>query len=479
MIDGLAGRLEPQATARRSIIDNLHDDLRRPALRVVTLLGLFPLLLLLAREVPRVPEAPLAIGYGVLVLGATICLLYLGYTHYDDPSVRLLSRRPRRLTAFPALSALPTVSFLVAVKDEAAGIEACVRSMANSAYPALQVIVVDDGSTDGTVEVLRRLEAELSITVVYLPENRGKKRALTAGAVLAHGEILAFTDSDCVIAPDAVTRCVRALVAHPELGAVSGHARALNADATILTRAQDTWYEGQFRVLKAAEAVFGSVTCLSGPLAVFRRDAIYNYLPAWAEDTFLGEEFRFATDRQLTGYVLGQKWIGRRLKHRYGESDFIAEVDYPERLWRVGYVRSARVWTIVPASPRAFIRQQVRWKKSFVRNIFFTGRFMWRRGVGPSLIYYGHVVWSIAAPLMVVRHLVWAPLNGLWLLTGLYLCGVLVKGTAWGLAFKVDNPQSTRWRYRPAMSLFSALVLSWLLFYSILTIRRGRWARGT
>jgi cellulose synthase/poly-beta-1,6-N-acetylglucosamine synthase-like glycosyltransferase len=312
---------------------------------------------------------------------------------------------------------------------------------------------------------------------MYLKANQGKKKALTAGAELAQGEVLAFTDSDCVLAPDALSRCVQALVGHPDLGAVSGHARALNADATILTRAQDTWYEGQFRVLKAAEAVFGSVTCVSGPLAVFRREAILNYLPAWAADTFLGQEFRFATDRQLTAYVLGQKWIGHRLKQQHADSRFVRDVDYAELEWRVGYVRSAKVLTTVPPFWRGFIRQQVRWKKSFVRNIFFTGGFMWRRGVGPSVIYYGHVLWSVAAPIMVIRHLIWAPANGWWLLTILYLCGVLVKGTAWGLAYKFDHRDSTRWRYRPLMSLLSAVALSWLLPYSIATIRRGKWSR--
>jgi cellulose synthase/poly-beta-1,6-N-acetylglucosamine synthase-like glycosyltransferase len=461
----------------RSTFDHFPRELRLGTRRVVTLILLLPLVALLAREVPRLPQAPMVLGYGVLVLGATICLLYLGYARYEDPSIHQLRRRFTKVAGFPSLPDLPTVSLLMAVKDEEKDIEACVRSMAGCDHPRLQVIVIDDESTDGTAEVLRGLESELGITVVYLEKNRGKKRALTAGAELATGDILAFTDSDCVLAPDALSRCVEALAAHPDLGAVSGHARALNADATLLTRAQDTWYEGQFRVLKAAESVFGSVTCVSGPLAVFRREAIYNYLPAWAGDTFMGQEFRFATDRQLTGYVLGQKWVGRRLKQAHPDSPFVTRLDYAELKWRVGYVRSAKVLTTVPASFHAFMRQQIRWKKSFVRNIFFTGSFMWRRGLGPSLIYYGHVLWSVAAPFMVIRHMVWAPAHGAWLLTILYLCGVLVKGTAWGLAYKIDHPHSTRWRYRPLMSLFSAVALSWLLPYSIVTLRRNKWSR--
>jgi hypothetical protein len=55
---------------------------------------------------------------------------------------------------------------------------------------------------------------------------------------------------------------------------------------------------------------------------------------------------------------------------------------------------------------------------------------------------------------------------------------VILKGCVWGLAFKIDNPGDGRWRYRPLMSLFSALILAWLLPYSFATIRRGVWARG-
>jgi cellulose synthase/poly-beta-1,6-N-acetylglucosamine synthase-like glycosyltransferase len=363
--------------------------------------------------------------------------------------------------------------------NEADVIERCVRSITDSDYPDLQVIVVDDASTDGTTDILRRLATELPFTLIALDRNAGKKHALVRGAAHATGDVIAFTDSDCVLARDAVRRCVAALVAHPGLGAVSGHARALNADATLLSKVQDTWYEGSFRVTKAAESIFGSVTCVSGPLAVFRRDAIWNYLPAWANDRFLGGEFRFATDRQLTGYVLGQRWRGARLKSAHAASPFVSELDYPEREWRVGYVRSAHVWTVVPERARAFFKQQTRWKKSFIRNLFFTGTFMWRRGLGPSVMYYGHAAWVMAAPLMAVRHLVWAPLNGLWLLCALYVGGVLVKGTAWGVAYAIDNPRSSRWRYRPLMSLISSVLLSWLLLYSLVTIRRRIWARGT
>ncbi|MGE2714569.1 glycosyltransferase family 2 protein [Mycolicibacterium litorale] len=466
----------PRTIAFARWVDSKPAEVRRGLRRVLVLAALMPLIVLLAVQAPLLPQGTVLLGYGMLVLTATVSMMYLGFARYEDPSVHPM--KPVTKQAFPALPTLPTVSLLVAVRDELDGIEQCVRTMVGSNYPNLEVIVIDDASTDGTPDVLRRLAAELNVTVIYKDVNRGKKHALTDGVRVASGDILAFTDSDCILAPDALARCVRALVDNPQLGAVSGHARALNAEDTVLTRAQDTWYDGQFRVAKAAEATFGSVTCVSGPLAVFRRDAIVNYLPAWANDTFLGREFRFATDRQLTGYVLGQVWKGRELKRRYADDPLVADHDYAERPWRVGYVRSAHVWTTVPARFRPFLKQQVRWKKSFIRNLCFTGSFMWRRGPGAAALFYGHVLFVAVAPLMAVRHLVWAPAHGLYFLTLLYLCGVLTKGFAWAMAFKLSNPGNPHWRYRLLMAALGSLLLSWLLPYSLATIRKGTWARG-
>lgn len=436
---------------------------------------LLPLVYLLFRSVPHLLEGKLIVWYGFAVLFSTVSMFTISYGWYTDPS----RRRPwRGKSAPPALTASPRVTLMVAVMNEIDVIERCVQSMVSSDYSDLEVIVVDDCSTDGTAEKLAELQQTYNFEYIRLSKNVGKKNALVKACERATGEILAFTDSDCIIAPDALPRCVEALKRDQRLGAVSGHGRALNADESFLATVQDTWYEGSFRVSKASESVFGVVNCVSGPLAVFRREAIWNYLPAWANDRFLGAPFKFATDRQLTGYVLGQKWKGQKLKDKFADSPFVRDVDYRAFAWRVGYVQSARVWTVVPETRQAFMKQQIRWKKSFFRNLFFTGSFIWRRGVAAALLYYGHAAWVALAPLMAFRHLVLAPLQGLWLLTLLYVFGVLIKGLFWGLAYLIDHPNSTRWRYRPMMSLISSVLLSWLLPYSVATIRKGTWSRG-
>jgi cellulose synthase/poly-beta-1,6-N-acetylglucosamine synthase-like glycosyltransferase len=442
-------------------------ELRQAIRRALTALALVPLTLILAVKAAQLGTQVLVNIYGIGVLASTIVIVYISFSNYRDPSLDA-----------SVLTAHPLVSCLVAVRDDVDLIERCLRSLLEQTYPNLEVIVVDDLSNDGTRQLLMELGAQLPITVLLLDENVGKKRALTWAAQNANGDYFVFTDSDCVIDSQAIERCALAFQAHPNIGAVSGHARALNADHNLLTRMQDVWYDGQFGVSKAAESVFRSVACVSGPLAAFRREAIYNYLPAWAGDRFLGAEFRFATDRQLTGYVLGQKWTGARLKKQYATSPLVADHDYPARKWGVAYVRTARAWTQVPDTFSKMVRQQVRWKKSFIRNLFFTGSFYWRRGVYPTAIFYSHVVWVALAPVLAFRHLVWLPLHGQWFLVGLYLCGVTFKGSVWGIAYRVQNRGDYRWIYRPLMSLMSATVLSWLLVYSILTLRKSSWSRG-
>lgn len=442
---------------------------RRAALALVAI----PVLVLVASRLPDVPARGLVSLYGIAVVLSTVVLFYLAFVRYRDPALDSARWIPRRQLDEPL------VSFFIPVNNEVDNIERCVRSVLASDYRRIELFVVDDGSDDGTGAVLERLRSlDPRLIVISLTDRVGKKAALVQAARQARGRYFMFTDSDCVIAPDAVGICVGVFRHDPDIGGLSGHARALNPDVSLLTRVQDVWYDSQFAVAKAAESSFGSVTCVSGPLAAFRREAIVNYLPAWASDHFLGKPFLFATDRQLTAYVLGQQWIGGDLKARHADDPLVVHRDHAARNWKVAYVRSARVWTNVPTSADRFVRQQVRWKKSFIRNVAFNGPWMWRRGPGTSLLYYGHVLWVLIAPLMAFTHLVWLPLHGHLELTLPYLAGVGLKGTAWACAYRVHNRDDTRWIYRPIMTIISCVMLSWLILWAAITLRKPVWSRG-
>jgi len=311
----------------------------------------------------------------------------------------------------------------------------------------------------------------------YLEKNVGKKRALARGLLKTKGEIILFTDSDSIVVPDALSKIIDVFNLDENIGAVGGHVRALNGDKNLLTKMQDSWYEGQFSIRKAFESIFGSITCISGPLAVFRREAIFNLIPAWENDSFLGQEFKFATDRTLTGFVLGNGIIANKLKKKYKNSIFVKKEDYHPREWKVVYCKSAKAFTIVPDTLKRMIRQQIRWKKSFIRNSFFTGSFYWRRPFLPALFYYLHILFVVVGPFIVFRHLIYLPIQGNLFSAFLYLGGIFFIGSCFAIAYKIENKDCNKWVYRPIMSIFSTLILSWLIFYSALTIKKMDWHR--
>lgn len=449
---------------------------RLVALLILAMLAIF----LLAKTEFRLERSNLAFyTYGVIVTSVVFLQMLVSMLFYRDLALEplhVLSRTSPRLST--ATSPEPLVSCLLAVHNEERIIEQCLQSLLSQSYRNTEIIVVDDASTDRTVALLENIATTYPVTLVKLAENVGKKRALSAALLRATGDFFAFTDSDSVWAPDAIEKTVKILQRHPEVGAVSGHCRALNAERSFITKVQDTWYEGQFSVRKAYESVFGAVTCVSGPLAVFRREAIFNYIPAWEQDQFLGAEFRFATDRMLTGFVLMDAHTATSLKRHHANSPFLT-TDYPWKPWRIVYSKSARAWTAVPETFSALIKQQVRWKKSFIRNMVFTGRFYWRRPLLPAVTYYLHIFFVFAGPLIAFRHLIYMPLRGNIESMILYLFGIVLIGSMFGLAFWRENPQSSRrWIYRPIMSLLSTIVLSWLIGYSLLTVKKMHWSRA-
>ncbi len=451
----------------------------RTRLRGLPLIAVLALLTLLALKIEfKSPDSNDAFyAYGITVTAVILVTMTISFACYRDQALVARARQPELDLARGERTGWPLVSCIVAVHNEEVLVRQCIASMAAQTYPNTELIVIDDASTDNTAAVLRELAENYPMTLIELPANHGKKGALAVGVLQSGGSVIAFADSDTVWAHDALEMAVPIFIADEEVGAVSGHCRVLNADTNILTRIQDSWYEGQFSVRKAFESVFGAVSCVSGPLAFFRRSAIYNYMPAWEADTFLGQEFRFATDRTLTAFVLGGGYLGPRVLPKHAKSPF-AMPEYPVRDWKIVYSKSARAWTNVPADFGGMVKQQVRWKKSFIRNVVVTGRFYWRRPFLPALFYYVHVAFVFVGPFVAARHLIYLPLHGDPMSMLLYLVGIAIIGLSFGLAFRHENPGSRRWLYRPLMSLMSTVIFTWLIFYSAATIKRMTWFRG-
>ncbi|HZA06911.1 MAG TPA: glycosyltransferase family 2 protein, partial [Nitrososphaeraceae archaeon] len=230
-------------------------------------------------------------------------ILLLSYTKFKDPyidaqNIFLSNDNDNN-------NSEPLVSIIIPVKNEEGNIRNCVQSCINSTYSKKEIIIVDDGSTDNTSQILDGMEREEPcLHVIHLSKNIGKKQAIEAGSVVAKGEIYVFMDSDCDMHMDAIDKAIKIFQHDKKIGAITGHGRVRGAmTGNILLKMQDLYVDASCRILKGMETSFSSVTCCAGALSFFRRQAVMPYIHTWAHDKFLGiEDFKFATDRRLTAY---------------------------------------------------------------------------------------------------------------------------------------------------------------------------------
>ena len=155
------------------------------------------------------------------------------------------------------------------------------------------------------------------------------------------------------------------------MGGVSGRTDVANTYTNSLTKMQSVRYYIAFRIMKAAEGYFDAVTCLSGPLSCYRKDLVLAHKEAWLHQTFLGQKATFGDDRSMTNFIL--------------------------RGHRTTYQDTAICSTIVPNTHRMFLRQQMRWKRSWLRESPDCGSLYVEKGtVCRHFLLYGILVPIIA-----------------------------------------------------------------------------------
>ena len=349
----------------------------------------------------------------------------------------------------------PGVTIVIPCFNEEEWIEKTIQCAINQDYPQekLEVILVDDGSTDKSMERVRRIEKQIRkeitgdrFVVIEQPYNMGKRHALAAGALHAKFELLVFVDSDSFLEPDAVREVVQPF-RDPKMGAVSGRTEVQNKWTNALTKMQAVRYYVAFRFIKAAESVFDGVTCLSGPLACYRKDLVLRYLDEWLNQKFFGYPATFGDDRSLTNYILAHN--------------------------RTGYQDAAVCSTIVPSSMRTFIRQQMRWKRSWLRETLRASSFMWKKEPFMALSFYIGFLLPVLAPLVVVRTMVVIPLE-LGLFPYKYLAGILVTSMLMSASYLLFK-RSNLWPYGIVFCVFYLSVLLWQLPVAVLTFWKSEW----
>lgn len=236
--------------------------------------------------------------------------------------VVVAATRHRRMKRPPG-SVTEPVSVIVPAYNEEAGIEAAVRSILASDHP-VEVIVVDDGSTDRTAAIVKALD--LPGVRLIRQRNGGKPSALNAGIAAANHELVVMVDGDTVFEPETVRTLVQPF-ADSTVGAVSGNAKVLNRGG-LLGRWQHIEYVIGFNLDRRLFDVAQCMPTVPGAIGGFRKEAL-TAIGRVSSDTL-------AEDTDLTMALC-----------RSG--------------WRVLYEEHAIAWTEAPASLGALWKQRYRW----------------------------------------------------------------------------------------------------------------------
>ena len=356
----------------------------------------------------------------------------------------------------------PGVSISIPCFEEEEWIPRTVHSCINQDYPVdkLEVIVVDDCSKDRSGERVEEIIAKLKeadtgdhayrvaerIRFFRQSANLGKRDAMARGAREAKHELLVFVDSDSFLDPFAVRNIVQPFK-DKEMGGVSGRTDVANTYTNALTKMQAVRYSIAFRVMKAAEGYFDAATCLSGPLSCYRRDLVLKYMDAWLNQRFLGQKATFGDDRSMTNFIL---------RHN-----------------RTTYQDSAVCMTIVPRSYKVFLRQQMRWKRSWLRESLIASRFMWKKEPFMALSFYMGVLVPIAAPVIVLYNLIYVPIMHRVFPTS-FIIGMLMMSLLMSMA-QLFIRRSTTWIYALWFCLYYEAVLLWQMPVAWVTFWKTTW----
>ena len=304
----------------------------------------------------------------------------------------------------------PTVSVLLPCYNEGQTVYETIQSISKSNYPndKLEVIAQDDFSVDDSHKWMLKAQQDFTnirIRVGRNTVNSGKARTVCNALQHSEAEVVVSIDSDCIFHRDCIQELV-ACFAEPKIGAVGGRVGVRNVNESTATMVQTFYYYIAFQLIKLPENITRSITCISGCMFAIRRELLLKLEPRIRNRNWLGIQVNDGEDRFLTHQVLLEG---------YGT-----------------YINNdAQCWTNVPVTLSQLIKQQIRWRRSGIRDFFLTlktlPQHVWK--LHPNAVY-SQVVPPLASLLAVCTVFMAAFTDaGFWLapfMFLLYLAGAAV-----------------------------------------------------
>lgn len=224
------------------------------------------------------------------------------------------------------------VSILIPAHNEEVVLASALTAACSINYPNYEVVVIDDGSNDGTREVIRQFVAGGKVRSIIKHANQGKAMALNDALPCLNGDVILIMDADAEPDPQ-ILRWIMPHFASARVAAVTGNPRVKNVD-TFLARLQLIEFTSIVSLLRRSQRIWGRIVTVSGVIAAFRRSALFDvggFSPDMATE-----------DIELT-------W---KLQKRF---------------WDIRYEPRALVWMTVPSTYRAHFKQRLRWARGLMQ----------------------------------------------------------------------------------------------------------------
>lgn len=221
-------------------------------------------------------------------------------------------------------------------------LELCVDSLMK-AKGEKELILADDCSTNNTLSIIKKLKKKYpELIAIHLKKNQGKRHAQYYALKYATGDIIVTVDSDTVIEENTILELIKPFN-DPNVGATTGNARLFNREKNLLTKMVDARYKNAFTFERQGLSAFGIVTCCCGAISAYRKEVFNNLKDVYINQKFLGKNCTYGDDRHLTNLFI-------------------------KKGYKIAYVNNAIAYTDSPTSYKQYIIQQLRWKKSFIRE---------------------------------------------------------------------------------------------------------------
>jgi biofilm PGA synthesis N-glycosyltransferase PgaC len=343
-------------------------------------------------------------------------------------------------TDFPHLTELeqarqkwPKISIIVPARDEEAGIAKTIRAAMDIYWPEKEIIVINDGSIDKTLEAIADTVSGSEITLVSHPIATGKSKSLNEGLEAASSEIVLILDADAKPAKNSLDRLVPHFLTHPDVAAVTGNPRVSNAKS-LLAKMQAIEFSSSISTLRRGQSAWGRINTISGIMTALRRESILR--------------------------------VGG-----FSETQPTEDIEMTWRLHREGYrciyEPAAQVGMEVPASLGQWWRQRSRWSRGLVRVLQTHGFSLlkkWQWPVFPLLLEaIASIIWChvlfLATALWILCAVYGVPFLGNSLILGHW--GTITVAVAlfqifWGMRLDSSHDRSIRklWPLAPIYPLF-------------------------